>query len=149
MSENTIRHGNAATCGACGEQMAPKRGSRRQRYCSTRCRADAHRGRKNSISGHSGRALRSVQNRPVNSIACKGDFACRGYGIEGPRDVIAQVFAGRAWDEIISEDGVRSLVSDLPRRMLVEQTRPRKTPPLGPRQLWRIRRGQVPSPSVK
>lgn len=79
---------------------------------------DAHRGRNFAISGHDGGALRSVENSDVNSMGCKADFVGRGYGIEGPRDVIAAELLDRQWDEIESDDGVRSYVSNLPKPLV-------------------------------
>jgi hypothetical protein len=53
-------------------------------------------------------------------MACKGVFAGRGSDIQGPRRVIAaDVFACREWRETVSADGVRSQVSTLLRRALV------------------------------
>ena len=50
------RNGNAITCSTCGTPLAPKRGSRRQRYCGRACK----------------RAGRSVQNKQAHSMARKG-----------------------------------------------------------------------------
>jgi len=40
------RAGNGVTCDACGAPLAPKPGSRRQRYCGSACRQARYRARK-------------------------------------------------------------------------------------------------------
>jgi hypothetical protein len=104
-----LRHGNAGACTVCGKLINPKRGSRRQRYCSYRCRDEARRTRNFAVSATTRRGSqaipRSVENKPINSNGCKADFAGRGSSpssrklrIEGPRDIIeAEVFRGREW----------------------------------------------------
>jgi hypothetical protein len=101
------RGGNATQCAHCGAPLQPKLGSRRQRFCDDACRKSATRALKNGArypySGVSG----SVQNNPIKSEACEGDFRGRGSGICGPEDVIArEIGGGRNWHEVVSPDGV-------------------------------------------
>ena len=46
-----LRHGNAASCQSCGKPLTPKRAARRQRFCNSRCKDEARRGRNNVIWG--------------------------------------------------------------------------------------------------
>lgn len=72
-----LRAGNAATCTSCGANLDPKRGSRRQRFCSDACRQSAFRAKKWVEQYGIPEALRSVQNNSVVSRPCKGDFVDR------------------------------------------------------------------------
>jgi len=95
--EPGARHGNRVICVGCGAVLEPKRGSRRQKFCSYTCRDAARRERNFLATGCSRRVdrgtenaipegaryptsaiPRSVKNTPVKSVACKGDFGDRG-----------------------------------------------------------------------
>ena len=110
------RAGNGTRCLACGSTLHPKRTSRRQRYCSYRCRDEARRARNFAASGATRRGSpaipRTVKNRPLTSISCEGGFAGRTPSIIGPRVVIAtEIIAGRIWEWEVSPDGVWSEVA--------------------------------------
>ena len=114
-----VRHGNAASCQNCGEPIIPKRGSRRQRFCNSRCKDEARRNRNNAICGRarypSGPVPRSVKNSHANSNGCKADFAGRGSVDKALwRSIVElEVYAGRDWSEVVSSDGVVSQVAML------------------------------------
>jgi hypothetical protein len=77
-----IRNGNARTCLACGTAIKPQRGSRRQRFCDSRCRSRARRERNFLATGHTGQgAARPVQNSPAISNTRKGENAGRAFPI--------------------------------------------------------------------
>jgi hypothetical protein len=135
------RHGNAAVCAMCGEPLTPKRGSRRQMFCSARCRDAARRARNSAASGYSrpktrnarrcvkkrcplprSPVPRSVKNPPVNSIACKTDFRGRGCVDEAlwQRIVAAEVIGPHHWTTTVSSDGVVSEIAQLRPRALRE-----------------------------
>jgi hypothetical protein len=82
------RNGNDSTCAVCGEAITPKRGSRRQRYCSDRCRDDARRARNFEISGRTRypttRNPRSVKNSYAKSTACEAAFVGRAPAAKAP-----------------------------------------------------------------
>jgi hypothetical protein len=112
------RNGNAATCATCGERLRPKRGSRRQRHCSYRCRDEARRARNFAVSAATRRGSaaipRPVENNGVGSTACEGNFHGRACGIVGPRGVFEIGVVGRRkWREVVSADGVRVWVAQL------------------------------------
>ncbi len=76
------RNGNAHACASCGTKLKPKRGSRRQRFCSPRCRSHARRDRNFSTTGHTGKAkARSVESSPAKSNSHKGENAGRAFPI--------------------------------------------------------------------
>jgi hypothetical protein len=96
------RAGNSVVCVVCGAPLHPKRGSRRQLYCSYRCRDEARRARNFELLAvtRRGRPLipRSVENNGIGSMACKAEFRDRAFRIRGPRVVIeAEIFAERNW----------------------------------------------------
>jgi hypothetical protein len=111
------RAGNARCCANCGRPINPKRSSRRQRYCNYRCRDEARRAR-DFAGRYPAQAIpRSVENRPLVSNTCKGDFADRAYSISGPHDVIAsELIAGRDWRSVISADGIPCKVAQVAAR---------------------------------
>jgi hypothetical protein len=88
------RAGNASACATCGERLRPKRGSRRQRYCSYRCRDEARRARNfaNLATTRRGSPAmpRSVENNGATSKPCEARFADRapvellGHGYRWP-----------------------------------------------------------------
>jgi hypothetical protein len=90
-------HGNRVICAGCGAVLEPRRGSRRQKFCSYTCRDAARRARNFLATGCSRRAdrgtenaipegpryyptavPRSVENPTTKSTACKGDLGDRG-----------------------------------------------------------------------
>ncbi len=106
------RAGNQAVCATCGTTLATQRASRRQKYCSYRCRDTARRERNFATFSatrypYLGKP-RSVRNRPLLSKDCKGVFADRPPRINAvPRRVIErELFADRGWLTITSPDGV-------------------------------------------
>ena len=126
------RNGNAITCSTCGTPLAPKHGSRRQRYCGRACKragrsvqnkqahsmarkgialgtvADAF---KSTRPHRTPEAVRSVEKKSVNSVTYKGDFAGRA---SIPRHVIdIEVVGARKWMPTVSADGVHSFQTTL------------------------------------
>src|SRR6516164_2303458 len=111
--ENQVRRaGNAVCCQKCGKPLHPKRGSRRQRYCSYKCRDEARRSRNFAVSASTRRGSqgipRSVENQPTVSNGYKADFvAGRASSIVGPARVIeTEIIAGRIWEPVVSPDGI-------------------------------------------
>jgi hypothetical protein len=106
------RAGNLACCEACGAALSPRRGSRRQKFCSYRCRDEARRARnytRFSATRYPNKEKpRSVQNQPLHSRDCKDVFADRPSRINAvPRAVIdRELFAGAEWVTVTSPDGV-------------------------------------------
>ena len=103
--------GNAIYCQHCGAKLHPKRASRRQLYCSYRCRDEARRARNFAVSATTRRGRpaipRSVENQPLVSTSCKDGFAARTPSIIGPQIVIeTEIIANRTWQSVISPDGV-------------------------------------------
>ena len=109
------RNGNSANCSNCGEPLNPKRGSRRQRFCSYRCRDEARRNRNFATFATTRPAIpRSVQNNVAASTACVLENRDQASGIGGPRKVImVELVARRTWRDVISVDGVRCQVTRL------------------------------------
>ena len=111
-----LRAGNATGCLVCGSAITPRRASRRQRYCSYRCRDEARRARNFAASGATRRgspAIRRPDENPSSiSTTCKGGFAGRAPSIIGPQVVIAtEIIAGRIWKSVVGPDGVRCEVT--------------------------------------
>ena len=105
------RAGNAVCCQKCGKPLHPKRGSRRQQYCSYKCRDEARRDRNFAVSATTRRGRkaipRPVENQPLVSNGYKADFAGRDFSIVGPAKVIErEIIAGRIWESVVSPDGV-------------------------------------------
>jgi hypothetical protein len=71
------RAGNGVHCLVCSAPLDPKRGSRRQRYCSNACRQSAFRTKKWTRRYETPDPLRSVRNNGVASTACKAGFGDR------------------------------------------------------------------------
>src|SRR6516165_12083582 len=106
-----LRAGNAVCCQKCGKPLHPKRGSRRQQYCSYKCRDEARRDRNFAVSATTRRGRkaipRPVENQPLVSNGYKADFAGRDFSIVGPAKVIErEIIAGRIWESVVSPDGV-------------------------------------------
>lgn len=72
------RAGNSRYCECCGQRLQPKRGSRRQRFCNSRCRDANRRARNHAVfgtaRGGSQAIPRPVENNPVKSNGCNGHF---------------------------------------------------------------------------
>ena len=105
------RAGNAVCCQKCGKPLHPKRGSRRQQYCSYKCRDEARRDRNFAVSATTRRGSpaipRSVENRPLSSKGYKADFVGRASSIIGPRIVIErEIISDRTWESVVSPDDV-------------------------------------------
>jgi len=121
------RAGNAVCCQKCGKLLHPKRGSRRQQYCSYKCRDEARRARNFAASATTRRGSqpipRSVENQPLVSNGCKADFVVRPPCIVGPAIVIErEVIDGRIWESVTSPDGVVTQVAaEESERDLIEQ----------------------------
>lgn len=114
-----------AVCAHCGRALKAKHTGRKRRFCSDRCRDQARKCRKSAfrgtVLGIGSRRPRNAENQPTVSKNCKGDFAGRA-SVDAQlwRAIVeAEIFAGRAWDEAVSRDGVRSLVTRLGRPALV------------------------------
>ena len=117
------RAGNAFVCSNCRAPINPKRGSRRQLYCSYRCRDEARRARNFAVSATtrtgSPAIPRPVENNGVGSTACKGNFHDPVSHVVGPHAVIEiEIVGRRKWREIVSADGVRTEVARLSREPL-------------------------------
>ena len=117
----TRRNGNAATCQTCGAKIAPKRGSRRQLFCSRRCKKRAYSDLKLSAATPPADGGRSVQNSLVISKPCKAENRGRGSAISAPREVIrAEVLSAHEWHPMTGSDGaVRGWIAYLRPRALV------------------------------
>jgi hypothetical protein len=111
------RHGNSTCCAVCGAVLHPKRASRRQQFCSARCRDENRRTRNFVKIGrarypHSG-VPRSIKNTFENSITSSDDIAGRGAAIPWPRIIDIEVFQRHDWKPITSTDGVACFVARL------------------------------------
>jgi hypothetical protein len=116
-------------CQRCGEPFARAKlkGGPRQRFCSSRCRTATHR----DIRPSAKQAKTPIENigefqelRYTNGrTATQSPQDTRRYrgGIVGPRSAIqGAVINAREWTEVGSPDGVKSYVSQLGKRALVE-----------------------------
>ena len=111
------QHGNSTRCAVCGAALHPKRASRRQRFCSDRCRDEDRRARNFAKIGrarypHSG-VPRSVKNSAANSSTSKGEIAGRGSAIPWQRIIETEVIEAHAWEPVTSTDGVVCQVARL------------------------------------
>lgn len=109
-------------CPVC--ERTVERQSRRQAYCSTRCRMRAHREKRPAWGGCTGGVTNPHKFDSENNVLQwpKSRWSsCFRRGIIGPGKVIdGELVAGREWQEEISSDGVKSYVSQLAPRALVE-----------------------------
>jgi hypothetical protein len=117
-------------CQRCGEPFAREKlkGGPRQRFCSSRCRTATH------------RDTRPLAKQAKTPIENTGEFQELRYtngrtetqspqdtrqyrgGIVGlPTAIQAEIINSREWTEVISSDGVKSYVSQLGKRALVEE----------------------------
>jgi len=90
-----LRAGNATKCLVCSYPLKPKRASRRQKYCSYRCRDESRRARNFEAFATTRRASpqipRSTENNAHKSTSYKGHFGDR------PLPVIEVLGHGRKW----------------------------------------------------
>jgi hypothetical protein len=103
------RAGNASRCLVCGSAIKPRRASRRQRYCSFRCRDEARRARNFAASGATRKGdpaiPRSVQKDDVESTTCNAGSAelrcdCARAGSSAfPRRVFDEMVQAGATDD--------------------------------------------------
>ena len=113
-------------CAVCGRVLVRKHTGRKPRFCSDRCRDRARKSRKSvfrgTVLGVGSRQPRNAGNSFATSKACKADLGGRGYVNPQLWHTIieVEVFAGRAWQKIISRDGVKSEVAVLRPRALRE-----------------------------
>ena len=114
-------------CPVCGQTVERK--TRQQLYCSTKCRMRASRSLMDapdigaSDLNAPATILRYEPRQKLNNFN-GAKFVKRGWsdGIIGPCRVIeAAVIAGREWEEVVSSDGVKSYVSRLTRRALLDR----------------------------
>lgn len=90
------RNGNAATCQTCGEQIAPKRGSRRQRFCSLRCKRRSYSDQKRVSATPPADRGRSVENTFAFSNGCKAKNAGRAFPLN--------LLGGYRWPDALPVD---------------------------------------------
>lgn len=111
------------SCPICGETV--RRQSRRQLYCSTKCRMRAARGP--ASPGHRtpelnapAAILRYEPRQKSNDFnGAKTPKPGWSDGIIGPRRVVdREAIAGRDWHEVVSAHGVVSYVSQIAKRAL-------------------------------
>ena len=103
------------TCQTCGRQVA--RRSRRQIYCSTRCRQESAVGALKLEGRNTPTALPTDPPRKVNKINTLAGRNLRS------RLVDLEVFAGRDWLPVVSRDGVVSEIAQ-PHRRRPSRSRP-------------------------
>ena len=114
-------------CVVCGRVLVKKHTGRKPRFCSDHCRDRARQNRIQAFRwttlGVGSRVPRNVEI-PFNiSRNCRSDFAGRGsadWRLLWHQIVETEIFAGRDWCEIVSADGVKSLVAVLRQRALRE-----------------------------
>jgi len=114
-------------CPVC--ERAVDRQSRTQVYCSPKCMRKANYARKageGRLLGQDTALVRTPhKNDSENNILQwpkSRPTICFRNGIVGPRKVIdVEVIAGREWEEVVSSDGVKSYVSRLTRRALIDR----------------------------
>jgi len=119
------RHVNAPFCATCGVVIVAKCGSRRQRYCSLKCRDEARRRRNFHKIGRA-RYPRSGVPRSVgipaeNSAACSAQVTDRRVRIPWRRIVEIEVIAPHDWKCVTSADGVVGWVTQLRPSPLVQK----------------------------
>ena len=109
----------SSTCSVCGEPILHRRTGRKAKYCKNSCRQRALRNRDfaKKYGGWHGTLdpLRNAEKTCDISTAFAGRI--EGLGLRGPAHVIAAEL-GRTWAEIISADGVVSVVATLHPRAL-------------------------------
>ena len=116
------------SCPVCDKIIERTGRGRQQKFCSDGCRQRSFRGRfsRNETSdGQADDLIASVAVFPISlqakSMTYKPAYAGLSDGIVGPGNVIrAAVIDGRNWEEVVSTGGVKSYVSRLTRRALIE-----------------------------
>jgi hypothetical protein len=111
-------------CASCGRQV--RRRGRLQRYCNTRCRKRGHYAQKVRRGDFS--TPRMLDTALGTTLLQKGSKynalqrakTLSSYDIFGPEEVLAIEVFDRPWRRAISTDGVRSEISRLRARTLVE-----------------------------
>ena len=93
-------NGNALACAACGKAIVPKRGSRRQKYCTGACKFRAFRSKKWANRYRTPDPQRSVENIQALSTSCKVDFGGRACPTKAPLNLIG----GYSWSDATSVD---------------------------------------------
>ena len=106
------RHGNSTHCVVCGAPLHPKRASRRQRFCSDRCRDEHRRMRNFEKKGttrypHSGGPQPS-EKEEEKSNACRSETVGRPPPIKRSEIIEIEVIEAHDWEPVISSDGVKS-----------------------------------------
>ena len=87
------RNGNDIVCATCGSRLTPKRASRRQRYCGSRCREEARRKRNFAIWARVRCAPK--QNRNQVKITQSNQWSAETiFGVEGPLEIVGH---GHRW----------------------------------------------------
>jgi hypothetical protein len=117
-----------SVCAHCGRALRAKHTGRKRQFCSDRCRTENRRRGEMAVQAlkkqpryHPSGVSRNATNPSTVSKNYRADFAGRA-SVEAPlwRAIVeAEIFAGHAWDELTSRDGVRSLVARLNRSALV------------------------------
>ena len=115
------RHGNSTHCAVCGAALHPKRASRRQRFCSDRCRDEHRRTRNFAKKGrtrypNSGGTTIKRKSREKSS-AWRSETVGRLPAISWSEIIEIEVIEAHDWEPVISSDGVKSWrhVVDFPR----------------------------------
>jgi hypothetical protein len=83
-----LHHGNRTMCEKCGQVLAPKRGSRRQRFCSDACKFKTFRSKKWANRYQIPDPQRSVRNSSTKPNGCKGFLSDQGSAAKPPIVVI-------------------------------------------------------------
>jgi len=101
---------DAVSCPACGHVVERK--ARQQRFCSPRCKENARQRTRKASLGQDTRAP-THPHKFVNENNTLQNRKWRpSLGISAPPAVISEeLFAGREWERVTSEDGVTCLVS--------------------------------------
>jgi hypothetical protein len=94
------RNGNALACAACGKAIVPKRGSRRQKYCTGACKFKAFRSKKWANRYQTPDPQRSVENIQAIPISCEGDFGGRAFPTKAPLNLLG----GYSWSDATAVD---------------------------------------------
>jgi len=82
------RVGNHFCCAVCERPLKPKRASRRQTYCSEKCRKKAQRARNWAVRYQIPDPSGSVQNNSVTSTVCETENRDGGSATAWPVDLI-------------------------------------------------------------
>ena len=110
-------HGNAPSCSTCGAAIVAKRGSRRQRYCSPKCRDAARRERNFQKIGlarypRSGVPRSTKKSRSASEASTAG-LADQRNRVSRRRLIEIEVIAPHEWKSATSTDSVVSWVAHL------------------------------------